>query len=373
MGSSKKLNGDINKAFNFLPHPLYLILPMSTIYITENDATFKIQGQYFKVFQQEKQRFFIRINNISQFIIFGNIKLPKDVMQIVRLNQIPVLYLTQMGEYVGRVENPSIVQSKYLNSQRQRLRDIEFNRATAESIIWAKLHNQQTFLQSWTRQYADHKIQRALNYLTLLMDNLSAAPSIDELHEYIKEADKVYYCAVTSLLSLYNLHPHTTAKEISRFLNLGNQLLHQYIYTHLQTAGLHPDYGILHRDRDNELPLAWDFSAEFRAPIVDDLVLNFAKNIINTNGNGNGNGKKSNTLLQRFLQHWEGKLKTFVLHPYAGEVTYRQCIDLQVREYISSLLGDVEYYRPLALKFHPNHHSFTNIAESQKPALTLVK
>jgi CRISPR-associated protein Cas1 len=61
------------------------------------------------------------------------------------------------------------------------------------------------------------------------------------------------------------------------------------------------------------------------------------------------------------------------LHPYAGEVSYRQCIDLQVREYISSLLGDVEYYRPLALKFHPNHSSFTNIAENKKPALTLVK
>jgi CRISP-associated protein Cas1 len=26
---------------------------------------------------------------------------------------------------------------------------------------------------------------------------------------------------------------------------------------------------------------------------------------------------------------------------------------LQVKEYIASLLGDVEYYRPLALKFHP--------------------
>lgn len=110
-------------------------------------------------------------------------------------------------------------------------------------------------------------------------------------------------------------------------------------------------------------------SAEFRAPIVDDLVLHFTRYLANTNGNG----KKSYTLIQRFLQHWEGKLKTFVLHPYVGEVTYRQCIDLQVREYISSLIGDVEYYRPLALKFHPNPLNFTNIVETQKPILTLVK
>lgn len=346
---------------------------MSTIYITQKDATFKVQGQYFKGFREERQRFYIRITNISQFIIFGNIKLPKDVMQIVRLNQIPVSYFTENGEYVGRLENISPSPVKYLTYQRQRLHDIEFNRATAESIIWAKLHNQQTFLQSWTRYYVDQTIQRALNYLQLLMDNLSLAPSIDELHEYIQEADKTYYSAVASLLSFESSDSHITAKEISRFLDLGNQLLHQYVYTHLQTVGLHPDYGILYRDGYHELPLAWDFSAEFRAPIVDDLVLNFVRHLTKTNGNGNGNGKRIHSYIQRFLQHWEGKLKTFVLHPYAGEVSYRQCIDLQVREYISSLLGDVEYYRPLALKFHPNHSSFTNIAENKKPALTLVK
>ena len=128
----------------------------------------------------------------------------------------------------------------------------------------------------------------------------------------------------------------------------------------------------MHREEHHELPLAWDFAAEFRAPIVDDLVLNFVRNLSKVNGNGNGK-KHPNTILQSFLQHWEGKLRTFVLHPYAGEVTYRQCIDLQVREYVASLLGDVEYYRPLALKFHPSYSDFTNLVSPKKPALTLVK
>jgi CRISP-associated protein Cas1 len=347
---------------------------MTTIHITNQNATLKIHHKYFKVFHQQQQLISIPIRNISQFIVFGNIKLPKEVIQIVRLEQIPVLYLTETGEFLGRLENPSPIQAKYLSYQRKRLHDIEFNLATAESIIWAKLHNQHTFLQSWSRYQVNHTTQRALNYLTLLMDNLSAAPSIEDLHGYIEEADRVYYCAVASVLSFYKPFPPATTKQISKFFNLGNQLLHQYIYTHLMTAGLHPDYGIIHRDIHHELPLAWDLSAEFRAPIVDDLVLNFARNLTNTNGNDNGNEKNQpRTLIQRFLQHWEGKLRTFVLHPYAGEVSYRQCIDLQVREYIASLLGDVEYYRPLALKFHPNHPSFISIAETQKPALTLVK
>ncbi|MEA5568614.1 CRISPR-associated endonuclease Cas1 [Anabaena sp. UHCC 0399] len=347
---------------------------MSTIYITEQDVSFQIQHQYLKVFHQQNQRISIPIRNLSQFIIFGNIRLPKEVIKLVTSHQIPVLYLTQTGEYLGRLENPSQLQAKYLTYQRRRARDIEFNRATAESIIWAKLHNQHTVLQNWTRHYANHTTQRALNYLMLLMDNLPVASGIDQLHEYSQEADNIYYCAVASLISFYNQCPPITAKRISGLINLGNQLLHQYIYTLLNTVGLDPNYPILHRDIHQELPLAWDFTAEFRAPIVDDLVLNFVRNSTNTNGNGNGNGKShSQKLLQKFLQHWEGKLRTFVLHPYAGEVSYRQCLDLQVREYLASLLGDVEFYRPLALKFHPANSDFINTIKPPTIPLKLVK
>ncbi|MDZ8054601.1 MAG: CRISPR-associated endonuclease Cas1 [Aulosira sp. ZfuVER01] len=341
---------------------------MSTIYLTEKDVSFQIQHHYLKVFHQQQQRICIPIRNLSQFIIFGNINLPKEVIQIIRQHRIPTLYLTQTGEYLGRLENPSQLQAKYLTYQRRRARDTEFNRATAESIIWAKLHNQHTFLQNWTHHHANYTTQRALNYLTLLMDNLPVAPGIEELQEYSEEADNIYYCAVTSLLSFYNGSPLTTTKRISGLINLGNQLLHQYIYTLLNTAGLNPDYAILHHNNHYELPLAWDFTAEFSAPIVDDLVLNFVRNLSHSNGNG-----KSHSILQKFLQHWEGKLRTFVLHPYAGEVSYRQCLDLQVREYLASLLGDIEFYRPLALKFRPANADFTNTNKAQTVPLKLVK
>ncbi|MBW4629031.1 MAG: CRISPR-associated endonuclease Cas1 [Brasilonema octagenarum HA4186-MV1] len=352
---------------------------MSTIYITEQDASLKTQLNYLKVFHQQKQCVCIRIRNVSQIIFFGNIHLPKEVIKMVRSHEIPVLYLTADGEFLGRLENTSQLKCKYLTYQRQHTRDVEFNRATAESIIWAKLHNQQVFLQSWTRHHANHITQRASNYLTLLMDNLPIAISIDELREYNSEADKVYYCAIAELLNFYNPCSRTTAKQISRLLSLGYQLLHQYIYTILDTTGLHPDYAILHRNTHHEFPLACDFMAEFRAPIVDDLVLNFVRQFpqLHANGavvNSNGNGKnRPRTLLQTFLQHWEAKLRTMVLHPYAGEVSYRQCIDLQVREYLACLLGDVEFYRPLAFKHNPARSDFAGMITQKQAPLTLVK
>ncbi|QLE57425.1 CRISPR-associated endonuclease Cas1 [Nostoc sp. TCL26-01] len=347
---------------------------MSTIYITEPDAILQLQHSYLKVFHQQKQCVSLRINNVSQLIIFGNIKLPNEVIKTVVAHQIPVLYLTPNGELIGRLENTTQRQYKYQTLQRQHTRNKELNRATAESIIWAKLHNQHTFMQSWTRYYADHTTQRALKYLTLLIDNLSLATSVEQLREYSEEADQVYYNAVTSLVKFHNSCSRFQQQHISGLFNLGYQLLHQYIYTLLDTAGLHPDYAILHPNVRHELPLAWDFTAEFRTAIVDDLVLNFARKFPHTNGNGNGNGKgQPRNILQRFLQHWEAKLRTFVLHPYGGEVSYRQCMDLQVREYLACLLGDVEYYRPLAFKHHPAHSDFADAVAPAQVPLSLVK
>jgi CRISPR-associated protein Cas1 len=70
--------------------------------------------------------------------------------------------------------------------------------------------------------------------------------------------------------------------------------------------------------------------------------------------------------LKLFLQHWEEKLKTTVNHPHAGEVTYRQCLQLQVQEYLACLLGDVEHYRPLLMST-PDIQSDINITQAVEP------
>jgi CRISPR-associated protein Cas1 len=307
------------------------------------------------MFNQEKQCFRSRISNISQLIIFGNIHLPQEVIELVISHQIPVLYLSSNGEFLGRLENTSQQQAKYLTYQRRRTRDNEFNRVTAESILRVKLHNQHGLLQKWNQYHTNYTTKRALNYLTLLMDNLPISTSMAELRECSQEADNIYHCAITSLFSFYcSRYPHPTAKQISKLLNLGNQLLHQYIYTTLNTIGLDPNYAILHQSDRHELPLILDFAAEFRPAIVDDLVLNFALNLPHPhlNSDRHGNGKKRQTILDRFLQQWEGQLGILVFHSHAGEVSYRQCINLQIREYLAYLLGDIESYHPVGLKFH---------------------
>jgi len=52
--------------------------------------------------------------------------------------------------------------------------------------------------------------------------------------------------------------------------------------------------------------------------------------------------------LKKFVKHWEDKLQQSIVHPQTGaRVPLRRCIELQVREYLAALMGEVEVYRPM--------------------------
>lgn len=341
---------------------------MSTYYITEIDVSFKLNQKYLKIYYQQELRICAPIRNISKIFIFSGIQPTQELTQLAYTHQIPIIYLTPDGEFIGRVENSSQAQAKYSSYQREQAKNSGFKLAITESIVWAKLSNQQTVLQNQISYNPNSVTHDAINYLKVLIDDLSQASSLEELRQYSEEADKIYYGAIASQLSLYKPHTYTAAKSISTLFNLGNQLLHQNIYSLVRNCGLDPNYAILEFDVNHDYSLTWDLCTEFSPVIVDDLVLNFARSIHHLNGNG-----KKQTLLQRFLQHWEAKLRTLILHPYVGEVSYRQCMELQVQEYLASLLGEVEYYRPLALKLHPKHSQTSNIVQLYKLPLTVVK
>jgi CRISP-associated protein Cas1 len=122
----------------------------------------------------------------------------------------------------------------------------------------------------------------------------------------------------------------------------------------VQSLGLDAELGHLHLPCHHEQPLVCDLIAEFRPLLVDELVVKLATNSIITPEHfvaQNGSGiVLSPQVLKTFIRSWENKLQTPVVHLYAGTVSYRHCLKLQVQEYIACLVGDVDYYRPMLLK-----------------------
>lgn len=140
------------------------------------------------------------------------------------------------------------------------------------------------------------------------------------------------------------------------YVSLGYTLLSQNLFSFIQAVGLHTHFGNLHVPRDNHPALVSDLMEEFRAQLVDSLVAYVINSKIFTPDDFTSPDEKGGVYLQphalkKFLKHWEEKLQSEIAHPSINsQVSFRRCLELQVREYIACLMGEVELYRPMIWK-----------------------
>jgi CRISP-associated protein Cas1 len=354
----------ITKPINYPTAPISHLWQdsMSTLYVTDQGAYLSVKNQQFQVFYQGELRIKIPVNRVSHIVLFGCCNVSHGAAALALRRRIPVMYLSQKGRYFGRLQAESDAKVEYLTLQVIRSQNPEFTKKQAEEIVRAKLHNSRILLMRLNRRRRSQKtdetsVLRAIDDLEILIDKLPYAENLDMLRGYEGKAATVYFQALGSLFTgVFSFEKRTKrppTDPINSLLSLGYTLLSQNIFSLIQVARLHTHYGNLHVPRDNHPALVSDLMEEFRAPIVDSLVMYLVNKKIFvpedfTLPDERGGVYLQPGVLKKFLKHWEEKLQTEVTHPHTGyKVPYRRCLELQVREYISCLMGEVEVYRPM--------------------------
>jgi CRISPR-associated endonuclease Cas1 len=249
---------------------------------------------------------------------------------------------------------------EYLIQQVQRSLDPEFTRCQAEAIVAAKLHNSRALLLKLNRRRQTDAALIALEMLISCRDKLPLAESMDALRGYEGKAASAYFQALGSLFSGPFAFEKRTKRPptdpVNSMMSLGYTLLSQNVHSFVNLAGLHPHFGNLHVPRDNHPALVSDLMEEFRAQIVDSLVAYLVNSQILTPDDFTLPDERNGVYLQphalkKYLKHWEDKLLSEITHPHTNyKVSLKRCIELQVREYIACLVGEVEVYRPMLWK-----------------------
>ncbi|MBD2772625.1 CRISPR-associated endonuclease Cas1 [Iningainema tapete] len=360
---------------------------MTTIYVTEPDSHLQIKNHQLLVFHQHKLDYQLPVNQVKQIILFGSSHIEREVSSLAIFRRIPILMLDKNGEYMGCYYHLSKRQPK----QFKRHFDDEFTFATAQSMIRAKLHNSCIVLQQLTSKYAAVvaksvfsmiSLQTALDVMKLLIDDLSMATSVAELREYEIMAATLYYPALGSFLpkefDFQQRRQQSPTDSINTLMNLGYTLLGQTIYNTMLQFGLHTDFSHLDHFCTHNSPMVCDFMAEFRSPLVDELVANLVISQTLTPNDFTlpdtiSGGYLYPKVLKIFLKHWEEKLDTQIIHPYAGKVSYRRALELQVQEYIACLHSDVKFYRPMLLPLNTPSLVVHTTDKQKTEQLMLVK
>ncbi len=330
---------------------------MCTLYIVEHGSCLKVKHQQFQILQQKQLLLKVPVNQVENIIIFGYCHLSHGAIQVALYRQIPITYYSAEGYYLGNLHFKMYPLATYSIEQIKRAENDILVRQQAETIVRAKLHNSRILLMRNARRRPNKVTKKAIVDLKKIINCLDVHPSLEALRGYEGKGATIYFQGLSYLFQGEFTFTQRTLRPpkdpINSLLGFGYTLLSQHLMSTVQLAGLHPDFGSLHTVRDRHPALVLDLMEEFRAQIVDSLVVYLVnKKIFSakdfTLPDERGAVYLRQESLKIFLKHWAEKLATELVHPQTQQkVSLRSCLSLQVRAYISYLTGKTENYQPM--------------------------
>ena len=219
-----------------------------------------------------------RPREVSEIHCQGAIEITPAARTAALARGIPVVFLTADGRYRGRLEGPRGPSGALQLAQARWLADPELQLRVARRLVVGKLGTCRTLLLAQQRVRRDATIAAAACSLRTLAEQAEGANSIASARGYEGEAAARYFGVFGALLVSGTLSWSGRSKRpprdpVNACLSYLYTLLAARVEDAIRSVGLLPGMGALHEPGPARLPLVYDLMEEFRAPLVDRLVL----------------------------------------------------------------------------------------------------
>ena len=298
--------------------------------------------------------------SVDQVMIYGNCQVTTQAMRFCLGRSIPIFLLSGSGRYYGAVDSfdtePVMLQQK----QFARSEDPEFCLSLAREFIRGKILNTRVVLLRYARKRRAPALEAAASTLGPLARRLDHAGNLDQVRGIEGTAARTYFDALARTLDpgwgFSGRAKHPPPDPVNVLLSFGYTILFFNVYSLLKARGLNPHVGFLHPVRRGHPGLASDLMEEFRAIVVDAVVLNlvFNNRVRETDFERTAQGtcRIRGPARQALIRAMEAKLNSRLTHPVAGlNMDYRRCVEYQVNHLAALLSGKKrEPYRPVVLR-----------------------
>ena len=315
-------------------------------------------GAVLQVREKDSLKQEIRIGEICQVNLMGNIQITTQAVQSLCEHGVPVCYFSQGGWFYGITSG--------MNTRNVFLRKTQFRLAAedwfclrlARKLVAGKIRNQRTML---LRNHLEPD-PRLLAAMKAMIDRAGSAPSLDELLGIEGNAARLYFQAFAGMIKAEPEEAVPAAFQfdftarnrrpprdpVNALLSLGYSILVKDLMVTCYAVGFDPLMGYYHQPRFGRPALALDLMEPFRPLIVDSAVLN----AINTRmispadfliaGNAvalKPAGRKA------FYRAYELRMDTLVTHPqFNYRVSYRRLLEIQARLLARWMEGEISDY-----------------------------
>lgn len=283
-------NEEMGKCYEILPYlPIFLcptflrpyhLLPyftiMRTLYISQQGCYVSQQQETLIVKQCDTILGEVQLPLLEMLLVFGQSQITTQAIRNCLWRDIPIGYLSRLGYCYGRIL-PIARGYRQLARYQQMLEPLD-RLLVARRIVQAKLKNSRVILQRQARNQTNERIALAIKSLDHLMEKAGVAETIEQLMGFEGAGARVYFsafgdCLTNSEFVFVERSRHPPGNPVNAMLSFGYQVLWNHLLSLIEIQGLDPYYACLHEGSARHAALASDLVEEFRASIVDSLVM----------------------------------------------------------------------------------------------------
>ena len=322
------------------------------LYVTEQGSRIGIKAGRAVVSKHYEQIRSLRMIDVSQVSVYGNVQLSSQFMRAAFYREVPVCWFSYGGWFQGIAHG---LPSKHVElRRRQAAIASQAGLPVARRMIEGKIRNSRTLLRRNSRR----ELGQVLTQLSTLSRQATSASSIESLLGIEGTAARIYFSKFAGMLREDRLGTFDFVKRNRRpprdpvncLLSFGYSMLVKDFTATVLAVGFDPYLGIYHRPRFGRPALALDLAEEFRPLIAESVVLSVINNeeirksgfVIRAQGVA-----LTNDARRTFIKAYERRLDQEVTHPtYKYRITYRRVLEVQARMLGAYLLGEIPEYVP---------------------------
>ncbi len=326
------------------------------LYLTEQGTRVGIRKGRVTVTQKQDTLQEVRLIDVSQVSLYGNVQVSSQAMRAMFEREIPVCWFSYGGWFQGMAQG---LPSKHVELRRRQVGiAAQAGLPIAKKMISGKIRNCRTLLRRNSRD----DVKPTLAQLKSAVGTTDVADSIESLLGVEGAAARSYFASFSSMLKDDGLgtfeftkrHRRPPTDPINCLLSYAYSLLTKDLTATTLAIGFDPYIGVYHKSRFGRPALALDLAEEFRPLIADSVVVN----VIN-----NGEIQESGFLRRAqgvaltqdarrsLISAYERRLEQEVTHPvYGYKITYRRVLEVQARMLGAHLLGEIPEYIPFVTR-----------------------
>jgi CRISPR-associated protein Cas1 len=309
---------------------------LNTLYVTTQGAYLAKDGEAVAVRKEKEVLLRIPIHTLGGIVCFGQVGFSPYLLGLCGESGVAVSFLTENGRFLARMQGPTSGNVLLRREQYRIADEAEVCARIVRALVTAKVANCRTVLLRSVRDHPEAAGAELLrNAAALLARSLAALredSSVDELRGTEGNAARIYFESFDPLIvqqketfSFRERSRRPPLDNVNALLSFLYTLLRHDVQAALESVGLDPAVGFLHRDRPGRPGLALDLMEELRAYLADRLALSLI-NLQQVRAAGFSRNETGGVVMDEatrktVLTAYQKKKQEEILHPFLKEKT----------------------------------------------------